>query len=340
MSVYKRPNSPFYYSEIDFRSSGGPRSIRSTETTSRREAEAFDREHRKEIRATIGKPAPSPITLDQACGKYWVEHGSRLRWASHVEWHLKRIVKHLDPRQPIADLSNADINKLVQARRAEGAGETAVNRTLAVLRAIHKRAGKLWEIDCRGIHWSSYMKRETAGRTRWLTVAEAEKLLAFLPDKVRDAVEWSIYTGTRRSETYGLKWSDVDLERNQAVVVAKGGREKVVLLSAEAREVLLRRPEAERDGVVFDRTNVRKIFEAGLEKAGIQGLTWHDLRHTHATWLRQAGAPLEVVQRSLGHTKVTTTQRYAHVDDGEVREALRKLPTIRTDTAKVVRLKR
>ena len=340
MSVYKRPGSPFYYSEIDYRSRSGPRSIRSTETTSRREAEAFDRQHREEIRAKIGKPKRTPLSLDQACGKYWIEHGANLRWSAHVAWHLKRIVKHLDGAMAIADLSNADINLLVQARKTEGAGQTAVNRTLAVLRAIHKRASALWEIDCKGIHWSSYLKRETAGRTRWLTIAEAERLLDSLPEKVRLAVEWSLYTGTRRSETYGIRKADVDLERGHVVVTAKGGREKVVFLSSEARGVIVRAMALADAEHVFERRNARKVFESGMAKAGIEGLTWHDLRHTHATWLRQAGAPLEVVQRSLGHSKVTTTQRYAHVDDGEVRAALHKLPTIRTDTAKVVRLKR
>ena len=61
---------------------------------------------------------------------------------------------------------------------------------------------------------------------------------------------------------------------------------------------------------------------------------------THATWLRQRAAKLDVVQRSLGHASVTTTQRYAHVDDGELRAALRGLPAFGTSTTNVVRIKR
>ena len=48
----------------------------------------------------------------------------------------------------------------------------------------------------------------------------------------------------------------------------------------------------------------------------------------------------DVVQRSLGHASVTTTQRYAHVDDGELRAALRGLPAFGTSTTNVVRIKR
>lgn len=56
--------------------------------------------------------------------------------------------------------------------------------------------------------------------------------------------------------------------------------------------------------------------------------------------MRQAGAPLEVVQRALGHTLITTTQRYAHVDDAEIRDALRKLPDLGSAGGNVVKLKR
>lgn len=338
MSVFKRPGSPFYYSEIDLRSVGGPRSVRSTKTTSRREAEAFDREHRKGLKAKLGKPVKVALSLDQACGRYWLDHGSKLRWSAQVEWHLKRITKHLSPVMALADLASSDIDDLVQKRKAEGAGDVAVNRTLAVLRSIHRRAQKRWGVEVRLIPWSEFMTREIIGRTRWLTPAEAERLLDCLPEHVKLAVEWSLYTGCRRSETYGLVWEKVDLERGEAIVIAKGGREKIVLLSAEARAVLGRAP---RHGpYVFDRTNVRKTFEAALKKAGVGEFTWHDLRHTHATWLRQGGAALEIVQRSLGHSKITTTQRYAHVDDQEVRDALRKLPTLGTNTTNVIKLKR
>lgn len=120
----------------------------------------------------------------------------------------------------------------------------------------------------------------------------------------------------------------------------KSGR-RVVWLTDETRALLLRCPR-DRDAV-FDKTNLRKLWAAALVKAKLDDFTFHDLRHTHATWLRQGGAPLEIVQRSLGHASITTTQRYAHVDDREVRDALAQLPTLRPNTAaseNVIPLKR
>ncbi len=81
---------------------------------------------------------------------------------------------------------------------------------------------------------------------------------------------------------------------------------------------------------MFDKTNARRAWDAALKKAKIENFRWHDLRHTHATWLRQQGAPVEVVQRSMGHADIATTMRYAHVADTELVEALHKLPQLST----------
>jgi integrase len=90
---------------------------------------------------------------------------------------------------------------------------------------------------------------------------------------------------------------------------------------------------------VFDQRGQRRAFDLAKKKVGLEDFRWHDLRHTHATWLRQSGAPLEVVQRSLGHADLAMTQRYAHVDDSELQDALRKLPSLGGITPKIVSIK-
>lgn len=333
MSVFKRPTSPYWYSEVVCR---GLRSVRSTGTTSRREAEQFDRRHKDEIRAKAGQPRRATLTLDEACGRYWLEKGSQLGWAEHVARHLKWIVQIAGHRE-LRDVSNVAVGIVVADRQRAGAGAAGVNRTLAVLRQVLGRAQKAWGLEIQHIDWKAHWQKEPKGRVRWLTPAEAQRLCAALPEHVRLAVAWSLYTGTRKSETYGLRWEDVDLERGQAIVNGKTGQ-RVVWLSAESRSVLA---SASRNGpYVFDRTNHRKHFDAAMARCSLQDFRWHDLRHTHATLLRQAGVALEIVQRSLGHTAITTTMRYAHVDDQEVKDALRKLPSLSETAGNVVQMPR
>lgn len=58
-----------------------------------------------------------------------------------------------------------------------------------------------------------------------------------------------------------------------------------------------------------------------MRRAGIAGFTFHDLRHTAASWMRRAGVPLEDVQHMLGHADIRTTQRYAHIGDDATAKA-------------------
>lgn len=336
MSLFQRPNSPFWYTEIQVR---GTRVVRSTGTSDKREAARFERELRDQLKRETAASPKRAMTLSQAAGKYWLDHGKGLKWSKAVEWHLRRAVTHFGEDLMLVELSNKLVDEFVQARKAEGAGAAGVNRSLAVLRQVHRRASKKWDEPVRAIDWSEHWMAEPKERVSWITPAEAMKLLAALPLHIRLIVEWALYTGCRRAEILKLRWTDVDLERSQAHVDGKSGP-RTLWLSAEARGVLER---AEKVGpVVFDGTNLRKHFEAAVRACGIRDYTFHDTRHTHATWLRMAGVPLEVVQRSLGHSAITTTTRYAHVADGEIQAALRKLPNLvqEADGAVVIPLKR
>ncbi len=66
----------------------------------------------------------------------------------------------------------------------------------------------------------------------------------------------------------------------------------------------------------------RKAWTNSRRRAGIQDFRWHDLRHTAASWMVQAGVPLDVVQKVLGHSDISTTMRYAHREDSAARTAV------------------
>jgi integrase len=332
MSVFKRPGSPYYYTEFQI---GGQRFLRSTRRTTEREARAEERKIKEAERAKLKEHAAGreQLTLDQGFGKYWQEHGQNLSWASEVERYIRQILDRVDPGLLIENLSDSDVNDFVQVRVNESGGEYAINRALSIWRSMHRRARTKWKQKTQVIDWADFFNPESK-RVRFLTIDEIRGLVEALPVHIGLAVEWSVYTGCREAETFNMTWDDVHLDRGYAVVLAKGGKSHTVWLSEQAMDVLVR---CERKGrYVFTKTNKRRYFDQALKKTGITDFCWHDLRHTHATWLRQAGAPLEIVQRSLGHADLSTTQRYAHVADSELQEALRALPSIGTSNAKVV----
>lgn len=332
MSIQKRASSPYYYADFTVK---GERVFRSTGTASRREAEAIERQWKAEKRKEIAeRTQASGLTLDKGFAAYWKERKQKWRptWASEVARYIKDIITKIDKDTMIEAVTDETVNQYVTACRAAGVGGYAINRALSVWSGMHTRARKVWKIKTHEIDWQDFKSPETK-RIRFLTIEEVQRLIAVLPEHVALAVEWSLYTGCRKTETFGLAWETVYFDRGYATVIAKGGREHTVWLTPFVIGVLERCDTSRR--FVFDRTNARKHWQAALKKLKLENFRWHDLRHCHATWLRQSGASVEVVQRSLGHRDLATTMRYAHVADAELQEALHKLPQLSTSKTHV-----
>lgn len=137
-------------------------------------------------------------------------------------------------------------------------------------------------------------------------------------------------SGLRISEALGLDADDIRAEMHSLIVTGKGGKDRQILLSdtctAALRDWLAARPMVPpqhgeqalflgRRGKRLDRRQAARILEKHAEQAGIlQHISPHDLRHSFATHLLQGGADLRSVQELLGHSRISTTQRYTHLD--------------------------
>jgi len=128
----------------------------------------------------------------------------------------------------------------------------------------------------------------------------------------------------RAGEILALRWVDVDLRGSTvALETTKTGKRRMVPLRPEVVRVLNRwkgtHPGpyviAKEDGAPFKQ--VPLCFETALRRAGLRQpdrwIRFHDLRHTAASWMAQGGADLLQIKRVLGHTTISTTQRYAHL---------------------------
>ena len=152
-----------------------------------------------------------------------------------------------------------------------------------------------------------------------------ERLAEFAPH-IAVLVEFLLQTGLRKAEGFNATWDKFNPAAGVLTVKVKGGHWREVALSADSMTLLAALPRHGR--YIFDTTNWRKHFDRALALCQITDFHWHDLRHTHATWLGQGGAKLEVVQKSLGHSSITVTMKYRHVAQREVRDALANMPQI------------
>lgn len=333
MSLFKRPGSPYWQCEFQV---NGKRIARSTGTKSRRDAAQFERELKaiEKARAKVGKVRPA-MTLDIACGRFWEEHGHRRRDHKDVKRHLLQITQHMDPDLILSEVGPRDVSDAVASMRKAHIGEIAINRAVTTLQGVINRAAKVWEEPTRTIDWGRFKTKEQARET-WLTPEECAALISELPEHIALLVEFMIMTGLRRSEAFNLRWEDVSFERRIMMVDGKGGKRLPARLNSQALAVLARIQI--RDGKVFNTTNWRKHFDAAKVAIGQPTLRWHDLRHTCASLMGQHGASLDAIKRQLRHSSIAVTQKYRHVADAELDEALERLPTV-SDT-NVVTLRR
>lgn len=174
--------------------------------------------------------------------------------------------------------------------------------------------------------------------------ARGYRLLPDLPtyaDHLQPLVLTALLTGARRGELFDLRWGAVDLVRADVTFIGKttkSGLSRRVPLCPEAQTVLRtwrdQQPEAKRDpgALVFPSPqtgkrldNVTTAWGQLVKAARLEDFVFHDLRHSFASRLVQAGVDLYSVQKLLGHATPIMTQRYAHLADAHLVAAVQKL---------------
>ncbi|MEJ2307525.1 MAG: tyrosine-type recombinase/integrase [candidate division WOR-3 bacterium] len=144
--------------------------------------------------------------------------------------------------------------------------------------------------------------------------------------------------GLRVSELLNLKKEDLFLKEDFIRVKGKGSKERIIPLGDKAKKALIKYINEERPildkknstylfltrrGNKLSRMGMWKRFRNYLAKSGIRKkCTPHTLRHSFATHLLERGATLRTVQLLLGHSDISTTQIYTHVDRNYLREIL------------------
>jgi integrase/recombinase XerD len=160
---------------------------------------------------------------------------------------------------------------------------------------------------------------------RILSEAEVHRLLALEPDpRNRVLLRFLYASGVRVSEAVGVRWGDMAIrdEGGQVTVHGKGGKTRHILLPPPIwRELIALRGDAGAAAPLFRSqrgghlhpSQVLRIVKAAAKRAGLSGAeSPHWLRHAHASHALDRGAPIHLVQATLGHSSVATTGRYTH----------------------------
>jgi integrase/recombinase XerC len=185
--------------------------------------------------------------------------------------------------------------------------------------------------------------RTTRKPPSWLSPKETDRLFRAIkrsrtPIARRDYLIFSVLlgTGTRLGTLVALNVGDVNVQQSTLRVMGKGGVERDVFLSPALRRSLHSFLGGRRDDTepLFLSNRARRLgarqvelrLEYWLKHAGIQShCTVHTLRHTFATRLYEQTGDLRLVQRALGHRRVSTTEIYTHIADARLKRAVQTL---------------
>jgi len=174
-------------------------------------------------------------------------------------------------------------------------------------------------------------------RLRYLSMEEASSLLNACDEPLKTIVLIALHTGMRRGEILKLKWKDIDLV-NEIIHIenTKNGKRRDIPMTKTLKGALEKlKLNAVSDWVFVrkdDKTkplcDIRNIFKRALNKCGISNFTFHDLRHTAASYMVMRGVDLRTVQDILGHNDLRMTMRYSHLSPLHRKKAVEVLDSI------------
>lgn len=338
-SVYKRGGTWWIKYYVD-----GKAVYESAKTSDRGEARRFLQSRQGQLaEGRYLGPAVDRTTWDDLAAlvieDYRTNGKKTLKDAEH------RINRHLTPffgGKRAKDISAADVQAFVAKRQADEATNGEINRELAFLRRGFN-LGLQSELVIRKP--AIRMLKEAAPRAGFFEQTEYEALLAKLPDYLRPPITFAYWTGWRiYSEILTLTWDQVDLQEGTVRLFAgttKNGEGRVVALPAELGE-LLDRLWAEHTSLypscrlVFHRSGepikaFRDAWDSACKRAGLIDAKGkaakipHDFRRTAARNMVRAGIPERVVMQLLGHKTRSMLDRYNVVNEGDLREAAKRL---------------
>ena len=171
-------------------------------------------------------------------------------------------------------------------------------------------------------------------RERFLSADETHRLQAALEQsdntQLKYIVPLMLMFGCRKRELLDAKWVDFDLERrNWHIPMSKNGKARNIPISSQALELLQKLPTWEGCPFVVPNPETKKPFgnlycswNTARIRAGLPEVRMHDLRHSFASNLVNAGQSIYVVSKLLGHSQIKTTARYSHLSDATLMSAV------------------
>lgn len=343
MSIHTTKNDRY---EVRWREGGRQRSQAFDKKTDAKlfEAELLKKKKDKEL----GVAPRQDMYFRDLCGDWIMNHAAVDK--SYTQYRkdesaIKRLFLPLWGDKLCSEISPDDVKTLRTQLLSSTLKRKSVKNYMMLLHSIFRRGVREKMISHNPAEGSSDVKVERQPFFFW-TRAEGNKFLSWAHDNRPDLhfiVSLLLSTGLRRGEAAALTVGDIDFERGQIRVERaydfeakktkppKNGRARYIPINGHLKHILrpLRGKKADEkvlpEGVDFQHLGARELQKA-CELAGVSKMTVHGLRHTFASHLVMGGKDLRTVMELMGHSNLTTTQRYSHLSPDHLQSATEILP--------------
>lgn len=244
----------------------------------------------------------------------------------------------------MATLKAPDVAVFVDKMKVNKYAPGTINRALVLLRYGYTLAVRWGLVSLEGNPMKEFKNLINDNKLEhFLTSEQANALLAEVKKSDNEMLQWIVlfllYTGARKREVLDAKWADIDLEQKSwRIPKTKSGKIRHIPLSTHAISVLTAVKKQwgkqaftfifpnEKTGLPFN--NFFCSWDSARKRAGLSYLRVHDLRHSFASFLVNAGRSLYEVQEILGHADIRTTSRYAHLSRDRLQQAVEAVPLV------------
>ena len=324
---------------IEFYDGHGRKFREPAETSNKERAQALLRKREQEV--WEGRFFPTrKRRVDKTIGDLrdrWLEDKAGKRSLRHDRARLGAFVDHLGKHRLISTITTDDVIEWRKVLVKKGLAVATVNRHLAALRGALNYARDVLGWTHRDPMKGIEHEPERNARNRICSQDEYSRLIEAAEPTLRLVVIVGYWNGMRLGEIIGLERRHIDIKALTIRLASRATKEsdvKTVPLPPEAAPVLEVLP-TRIDGRLFDGTSddYSARFAALCVEAGVDGLHFHDLRHTAVTNMINAGIDLHTIQSITGHKTLHMTKRYAHISDARRRDAMDRVRAMHHSTS-------
>lgn len=239
---------------------------------------------------------------------------------------IRPVVAYMGPEVMLGIEAVDKARHMARDLRKQGRSQSTINNHVQVVKRVLNLAYREWEWINQPLGDKLKKPNPKNERHVYLTEGDLRRLLQAIPDSRGDdkkVIALAAVTGLRQGELLSLEPSNVHGGR---IVLrpdqTKNGKVRVVPVPADAQSWLHELPFASK------KHTIRVTFEAARAAIGRHDLRFHDLRHSYASLLAQAGESMTRVRDLLGHSSLLVTSRYSHIFDSGLDDIGARLPQL------------